>query len=115
MALLLIPLFLALMYVLVILPQQRRVRAHAAVVDSLAVGQQVMTTSGVYGTLVEVGTETVMLEVAAGVQVKVARASVGLIVTADEGLSGDDGSPSAEADTAGPAPSDLHEPAAADE
>ena len=46
MALLLIPLFLALMYVLVILPQQRRVRAHDAVVHALEPGQEVMTTAG---------------------------------------------------------------------
>ncbi len=80
MALLLIPFFLVLMYVLVVLPQQRRVRAHHAVVASLATGQTVMTTSGVYGVVSEVGDEHVMLEVAHGVTIKVARASVGLVV-----------------------------------
>jgi preprotein translocase subunit YajC len=105
--LLLIPIFLVMLYVLVVLPQQRRVRAHQAVVDSLAPGQDVMTTSGLYGRLVAVDDETARLEIAPGVEVKVARASVGLVVddtsadestadesTADESTAGDPSEPS---------------------
>lgn len=87
MLLLLIPVvFLALLYVVAVLPQQRRVRAHEELVRSLEVGQEVMTTSGVYGRLIAVGDDTVHLEVAPGVQVKIARASVGLIAEAPSGI-----------------------------
>ena len=84
MLLLLIPLvFLGLLYVVAVLPQQRRVRAHEELVRSLQVGQEVMTTSGVYGTLVAMSDETVQLEIAPGVEIKIARASVGLVAGAD--------------------------------
>lgn len=84
MLLLLIPLvFLGLLYVVAVLPQQRRVRAHDDLVRSLEIGQEVMTTSGVYGRLVGMSDETVQLEISPGVEIKIARASVGLVVAED--------------------------------
>ena len=65
-----------LMWVLFILPQQRRVKAHQALVARLAVGDEVMTTSGFYGTIVAVDDADVRIELAPGTVVKVARGAV---------------------------------------
>lgn len=85
MPLLLIPLaFLVLLYALVVLPQQRRVRAHDELVRSLEVGQEIMTTSGIYGRLVGLDDEFARLETAPGIEMKIARASVGLVVPPEQ-------------------------------
>jgi preprotein translocase subunit YajC len=66
-------------WLLVVRPQSRRQRELRSMQSSLEVGEQVMLTSGVYGTLREVGEETVSLEIADGVRITVARAAVGQI------------------------------------
>lgn len=77
------------LYLLLIRPQRARARAAAAIRSGLAVGSRVMTTAGIYATVVEVGDpeETVLLEVAPGVHVRFATAAVVRIlepVTPDE-------------------------------
>lgn len=69
---LLIPVFWAL----IVRPQQKRQREHAALVDSLVAGDRVEAFSGIHGTIVEVGDGTVRLEVAPGVVVTMARLAV---------------------------------------
>ncbi len=41
-------------YFLLIRPQQRRVRAQQALVNAVEVGDEVMTTGGIFGTIVEI-------------------------------------------------------------
>ena len=68
---------IGLMYVMLILPQQRRVRRHQELIASLQPGDEVMTTAGVYGTLTSIEGETATLLVAPSVEMKIALASVG--------------------------------------
>ena len=65
-----------LMWVLLILPQQRRVRAQQAVIASLRVGDEVITAGGVYGTIVSDDDETLAVEVAPGVTLRVLRGAI---------------------------------------
>lgn len=65
-----------LMWALLIRPQQRRVRLHRAVVESLMPGDEVITSGGLCGTIVSVDDEVLALEVAPGVTLRVLRASV---------------------------------------
>lgn len=65
-----------LLWVLFILPQQRRLKAHREFVSSLAVGDEVITTSGLLGTVVRVEGEEVGLEVADGVVLRFARGAM---------------------------------------
>jgi preprotein translocase subunit YajC len=69
-------LMLGAMYLLLFRPQRARMRAVAAAQASLAAGRQVVLTSGIFGTVVSVDTETVALEVSPGVHLKVARGAV---------------------------------------
>ncbi len=65
-----------LLWVIFILPQQRRVRAHQALVASVQPGDQVILSAGIYGRIVELGPEDMTLEVAPGVELRVARQAV---------------------------------------
>ena len=64
------------MYLLVIRPQQRRVREHASFVSTLQYGDEVVTAGGIFGRITALSDETVSLEVAPGVSMKVLRSSV---------------------------------------
>src|SRR5687768_11091163 len=66
-----------LIWALVILPQQRQVKHHKAVVGRLQVGDEVMTTAGIYGTIADLDDEIVSLEVAPGTVLRIARGAVG--------------------------------------
>ena len=66
-----------LIWALVILPQQRQVKHHKAVVGRLQVGDEVMTTAGLYGTIADLDEEVVSLEVAPGTVLRIARGAVG--------------------------------------
>lgn len=69
-------LILGLMWALLIRPQQRRVRQHQAVVSSLRAGDDVVTAGGLYGRVLSVDDDSMILEIAPGVQVRVVRAAV---------------------------------------
>ncbi len=75
----LLPLLLTfvLMWLLLIRPQQRRMRQHQALVASLEPGDEVVTTGGIIGTVVAVEGDRLLVSVAPGVEVRVLRAAVG--------------------------------------
>lgn len=77
MGLIVLALFFVLMWVLFVLPQQRRMKAQQAYLSSLEVGDEVITTAGVFGTILDLDPATVRLEVAEGVVLTVARAAIG--------------------------------------
>jgi preprotein translocase subunit YajC len=60
----------------IVRPQRRQLAAHRALVASLHVGDDVITTSGIFGTIRGLDEETIELEIASGVVVKLARAAV---------------------------------------
>lgn len=66
----------ALLWALFIFPRQRQVRAHQQLVASLAVGDDVILTAGIFGRIVEVRPDELMVEVAPGVELRVARQAV---------------------------------------
>jgi preprotein translocase subunit YajC len=65
-----------LMWALLILPQQRRMRQHTAVISTLRVGDEVVTAGGVYGTVTSVDEDTLGVEVAPGIVLRVLRNAV---------------------------------------
>jgi preprotein translocase subunit YajC len=77
MAFLVLLLFFVVMYMLMIRPQQRRAREHQALVASVQVGDEIMTTAGIFGRITALEDSAVSIEIAPGVVVRVARAAVG--------------------------------------
>ncbi|MFN8035956.1 MAG: preprotein translocase subunit YajC [Acidimicrobiia bacterium] len=90
----------AAFFVLIVRPQRRQMAAHEALVRSLAVGEAVMTSSGMYGTIRSLGDDTVEVEIADGVVVTFARRAISRRVGPD----GPDASGGAPADGPGPEP-----------
>lgn len=79
--LLLLVVLAALFYLFLIRPQQRRRRAAQSMQSRLEPGTEVMTTSGIYATVVELTDSEVLLEVADGVTLRFAKAAVSRVVT----------------------------------
>jgi preprotein translocase subunit YajC len=75
-ALIVLAITFALLWVLFILPQQRRVRAHQQLVSGLDEGDEVVLTAGIYGRITALGPEELSLEVAPGIELRVARQAV---------------------------------------
>jgi preprotein translocase subunit YajC len=71
-----LPLMFLVLWAIVILPQQRRMRAHRALVSVLQEGDEVMTTSGILGTITAIDDEVLHLEVAPGIRLRIVRAAV---------------------------------------
>jgi len=74
--LLMMVVFIAIFYFLLIRPQQKKAKDHQAMVSRLAVGDEVVTGGGLLGKVVEVGDTFVLLEIAEGVRVKVQKFQV---------------------------------------
>jgi preprotein translocase subunit YajC len=66
----------AIFYLLLIRPQQKRAKQHKELVESLKVGDQVVTAGGIHGKVAAVQDTLVTLEIASNVKVKVNRSSV---------------------------------------
>lgn len=78
---LLLPLLIVLaLYFLFLRPQRNRQRAAQQLASSITVGQRVVTTAGMYATVVEIDDKSVLLEVAPGVEVRYVRAAVSRVV-----------------------------------
>ncbi len=63
-------------FVFVVRPQRRQMAAHRALVASVAVGDEVITNAGIFGTIVELDDAVARLDVAPGVTIRVARAAI---------------------------------------
>ena len=94
-AIIVVAITFVMMWVLFILPQQKRVKAHQALVQRLEVGDEVMTSTGMYGTITELDDEVVSMEIAPGTVARFARAAIAqrlaeLTPTDEPGPSDDD-------------------------
>lgn len=67
---------LALFYFIGIRPQQRRAKEIAALQRSIEVGQRVMMSSGIFGTVTSIDDDTATLEIAPGTRIEIARAAI---------------------------------------
>lgn len=75
----LVPFFLILgiFYFVILLPMRRRQRKVAEFQGALKVGDRVVTTSGIYGSITKVNESTVQLQIANNVRIEVAKAAIG--------------------------------------
>jgi preprotein translocase subunit YajC len=75
-ALLYLGILVAAFLLLIVRPQRRQMAAHRALVASLRVGDEVVTSGGIYGTIRGLDDGTVDLDVASGVVLRVARGAI---------------------------------------
>ncbi len=67
-------------WLLVIRPARKRQQEMSRIQNSVAIGSEVMLGSGIYGTVVSVGDDTLQLAVAPGTEIKVAKQAVVRVV-----------------------------------
>src|SRR5207245_8053982 len=67
---------IVIFYVLLILPAQRRQKKTQIMLSALKTGDNVVTTGGLYGTIVALDGDAVQLRIADQVKVRVARSAV---------------------------------------
>ena len=78
-------LIFAIMYLLLIRPQQKKAKEHQAMVAALRRGDQVVTAGGIMGKVSKVKDEReVELEIATGVNVRVVRNTITQVVSKTE-------------------------------
>ena len=65
-----------LLYMVMIRPQQRRARQQKQLQSEVGIGDEVVTIGGIYGEVTEVDDETVVVEIADGVEVRFIRNAI---------------------------------------
>ena len=74
--------FIGLIYLVGVRPQQKRRKELQDIMSRLQPGDEVVTVSGIYGTITEVEDgETVLLEVAEDTDIRIAKGSIARVLT----------------------------------
>ena len=68
--------FFVIFYFLLIRPQSKRAKTQRTLLASLGKGEEVMTTGGVMGKIIEIDQSIVSLEIANGVVIKIQKAAI---------------------------------------
>jgi preprotein translocase subunit YajC len=71
-------------YFLLIRPQQRRARAQRELLSAIEVGDEVLTSSGMFGRITEIEDDEIVLEVAPGLNLRFVRGAIARRLTEDE-------------------------------
>lgn len=66
----------AIFYFLLIRPQQKKMKEHENMLNAIEPKDEVVTGGGIYGKVVKTEAETLVIEIAKGVEVKVSRSSI---------------------------------------
>lgn len=77
-------LMLAVMYVLMIRPQRQRQAQQQSMIDGASVGDDVLTTGGIYGTVSETDGDDIVVEIADGVTVHMTRRGIAAVLPPEE-------------------------------
>jgi preprotein translocase subunit YajC len=70
----------AVFYLLIMRPARNRQKQQAQLIDSLRPGAQVMTTAGIFGTIVEVLDDEVVIQVAPGVELRMVKNAIARVI-----------------------------------
>lgn len=73
-----------IMYFMVIRPQQKKAKEHQELLKKLKKNDEVMTSGGIYGKVVDLKDTVVTIEVAPNVRIRVARAQIAAVIGAEK-------------------------------
>jgi preprotein translocase subunit YajC len=77
-------LLLVVMYVLMIRPQRQRQQQQQAMVEGARVGDDVLTTGGIYGTVTRAEGDDLVVEIADGLSVHMTRRGIAAVLPPEE-------------------------------
>jgi preprotein translocase subunit YajC len=75
---------LALVWFMLIRPQRRRQQDAQRLLETITVGKEIVTAGGLFGTVTAVDGDEVRVEIAEGVEVRLAKRAVAGVVSEDE-------------------------------
>ena len=75
---------LVIVWFLLIRPQRKRQLEAQRLVESLAVGKEIVTAGGLYGTITALADDEARVEIADGVEVRVAKRAIAGVLSEDE-------------------------------
>jgi preprotein translocase subunit YajC len=76
-------LIFAIFYMLMIRPQQQRVKQHQAEIAAVKKGDEIVTGGGIRGRVTKVSDEEAEVEVAQGVKIRVVKSTISQVLTAN--------------------------------
>jgi preprotein translocase subunit YajC len=82
--LLIIVALLGLMWALMIRPQRRRQQQQQDMLSDLAIGDEILTAGGIYGTVDAIDSDEVSVEIAPGTKIRVAKRAVSAIIPEEQ-------------------------------
>lgn len=75
-----IPLMIIAFYFLLIRPQTKRAKAQQEMISKIAAGDEVTTSGGILGKVLEVGDQYLTLEIASGVAIKLQKVQIAQVL-----------------------------------
>lgn len=78
--LIMIAIFFAIMYFMIIRPQTKRAKEHKSMLEALSKGDEVVTNGGLLGKVTEIGDSFIQMELAEGMAVKVQKQAVAAVM-----------------------------------
>lgn len=73
-------LVLVIFWLIIVLPQQRRQKRHMRMVESLKPGDRIITSGGIFGTVMGVYPDRIELKIAANVKIDITKNAVAVIL-----------------------------------
>ena len=77
-------LLLVVLYVLMIRPQRQRQKQQQKMIDGAGVGDDILTSGGIYGTITEVEDDDIVVEIADGLNVHMTRRGIAAVLPPEE-------------------------------
>ena len=88
--LIIMALMLGVMYVLMVRPQRQKQSQQQAMINDASVGDDVLTTGGIYGTITQAEGDDVVVEIASGISVHMTRRGIAAVLPPEEDVEDDD-------------------------
>jgi preprotein translocase subunit YajC len=77
-------LVIVIFYMLVILPSRKRQKKHQYMVDLLKPGDRIITSGGIYGTVMGTQKDKIELKISSNVKIDLAKSAVAVILTPEQ-------------------------------
>ena len=74
----------AIFYLLIIMPQRKKQKKHMDLVENLKPGDRIITSAGIFGTVMGVQKDRIELKIAANVKIDITKSAVGAILGATD-------------------------------
>ena len=88
--LIIMALMLGVMYVLMVRPQRQKQSQQQAMINDASIGDDVLTTGGIYGTITQAEGDDVVVEIASGISVHMTRRGIAAVLPPEGDVEDDD-------------------------